>query len=225
MPHVVARMKVKGKHYEISVDLDEALKVKAGKGDVMSALQGSAIYVDLKKGNAAAGKDLMEAFGTTEVLEIAKKIMTSGEIQKTQDFRDAEREARIKQVVDIIIRNAVDQHGRPYTADRIIRALSEAHYNVDNRPAEQQLHDAIHKIKDILPIKIEVKRIKLIIPARFTGQVYGLFKDIKENEEWLGNGDLEVIINIPAGMQLDFYDKLNNVTHGAVRSEELPVKT
>jgi ribosome maturation protein SDO1 len=224
MAHVMARMKVKGKTYEISVDLDEALKVKAGKGDVMAALQGSNIYVDLKKGNVAAGKDLTEAFGTTDVNEIAKKIMTSGEIQKNQEFRDAEREARVKQVVDMIIRNAVDQHGRPYTADRITRALDEVHYNIDKRPADQQLHDAIHAIKQILPIKIEVKRVKLTIPARFTGQVYGLFKEIKESEEWLGNGDLEVIANIPSGMQLDFYDKLNNVTHGAVRSEEMPEK-
>ncbi len=224
MPHVVARIKAKGKQYEISVDLDEALKVKAGKGDIMAALQGSAIYMDLKKGNTAAGKDLIDAFGTTDVYQIAQKIMVSGEIQKTQEFRDAEREARIKQVVDAIVRNAVDQHGRPYTAERITRALQEVHYNVDNRPADQQLHDAIHKIKDIIPIKIEVKRIKLTIPARFTGQVYGLFKETKESEEWLGNGDLQVIVNIPSGMQLDFYDKLNNITHGAVRSEEMVEK-
>lgn len=224
MPHVTARTKVKGKPYEISVDLDEALKVKAGKGDIMSALQGRNIFTDLKKGNVAAAKDLTDAFGTTDVYAIATKIITTGEVQKTQEFRDAAREAQIKQLVDLIVRNAIDQHGRPYTAERITRALDEVHYNIDNRPADQQLHDALHKLKEILPIKIDVKRVKLVIPARFTGQVYGLFKDVKESEEWLGNGDLEVIANIPSGMQLDFYDKLNGVTHGAVRSEELGEK-
>ena len=225
MPHVVARMKVKGKTYEISVDLDEALKVKAGKGDIMSALQGSAIYMDLKKGNAASDKDLIDAFGTTEVYEIAKKIIASGDVQKTQEFRDAAREAQVKQLVDLIVRNAVDQHGRPYTADRITRALSEAHYNIDNRAPDQQLHEAIAAIKSILPIKVDTKRVKIIVPARFTGQVYGILKDMKESENWLGNGDLEVTLNLPSGMQLDFYDKLNGITHGAARSEELPEKS
>ncbi|HVY01421.1 MAG TPA: ribosome assembly factor SBDS [Candidatus Nanoarchaeia archaeon] len=224
MPHVTARIKVKGKPFEISVDLDEALKVKAGKGDIMSALQGRNIFVDLKKGNVASAKDLTECFATTDVYAIATQIITKGEVQKTQEFRDAAREAQIKQLVDLIVRNAIDQNGRPYTADRITRGLEEVHYNIDNRPADQQLHDALHKLKEILPIKVDVKRVKLTIPARFTGQVYGLVKDIKESEEWLGNGDLEVIANIPSGMQLDFYDKLNSFTHGAARSEELSDK-
>lgn len=224
MPHVTARIKVKGKQYEISVDLDEALKVKAGTGDIMSAVQGRNVFTDLKKGNAAALKDLLDAFGTSDFYEIAKKIIVSGEVQKTQEFRDNERDAKIKQLVDMIVRNAVDQNGRPYTPERITRALQEVHYNIDNRSAEQQLHDAIHKMKDIIPIKIEVKRIKLTIPARFTGNIYGMLKDMKESEEWLNNGDLAVIVNIPSGLQLDFYDKLNSVTHGAVRSEEMPEK-
>ncbi len=225
MPHVTARIKVKGKQYEISVDLDEALKVKAGKGDIMSAMQGRNIFTDVKKGNVAPAKDLEDAFGTTDVYQIATKIITSGEVQKTQEFRDAAREAQIKQLVDLILRNAVDQNGRPYTSDRISRALSEAHYNIDNRSPDQQLHDAISSIKSIIPIRVDTKRIKIIVPARFTGQVYGIFKDMKESEAWLGNGDLEVVLNIPAGMQLDFYDKLNGITHGAARSEELPQKS
>ncbi|MDP1695945.1 MAG: ribosome assembly factor SBDS [archaeon] len=221
MPRVTARIKVKGKHYEIDVNLDEALKVKAGKGDIMAAVISPHVFTDLKKGLKAAEKDLMDAFGTIEGYEIAKKIIASGEIQKTQEFREAEKDARIKQVINLIMRNASDQHGRPYTEERLRRAVDEVHYNFDNRPADQQMMDLVEKLKTVIPIKIEVKRIKLIIPARFTGQAYGLFKDYKENEEWLSNGDLEVIINIPAGLQIDFYDKINAIAHGAVRSEEM----
>ena len=79
MANVEARIKAKGKQYEISVDLEAALKLKAGKGDVMSALQSNQIYYDIKKGNIASSKDLMEAFGTADVYEIAKKIILSGE--------------------------------------------------------------------------------------------------------------------------------------------------
>ena len=164
------------------------------------------------------------AFGTTEAYEIARQIIVKGEVQKTQEFRDAEREAKIKQVIQLILRNAIDQHGRPYTEERIKRALDEARVNIDNRAPEQQVTGIIEKLKTVIPIKLETKRIKLIIPAQYTGQVYGLLKDYKESEEWLANGNLEAVIQIPAGMQMDFYEKLNHSTHGAVQSQDLSEK-
>ncbi len=221
MPKVVARIKLKGKQYEIHVDLDGALKVRAGKGDIISALDSDKIYYDIAKGNVASSNDLKNAFGTTELYEIAKQIMLKGEIQKTQEFRIEEKEAKIKQVVSLIMRNAVDNNGRPYTEDRIKRAAEEVHYNFDNRPAEQQMPDLLNKLKTVIPIKIETKKIKLTIPAHYTGQVYGLLKDYKENEEWMPDGKLVAVLNIPSGMQIDFYEKLNSITHGAVHSEEL----
>ncbi|MEK6898476.1 MAG: ribosome assembly factor SBDS [Nanoarchaeota archaeon] len=221
MPIVVARTKVKGKNFEISVDFDEAMKVKQGTGDITRALNSNTIYTDVKKGNAAPNSELSVAFGTTELYGIAMQIIKSGEVQKPQEARDAEREMRVKRLIDLVVRNAVDQHGRPYTFDRIQKGMHEIHYNVDNRPAEQQLGEFLEKLKTILPIKVETKHIRLTIPARFSGQVYGLLKDHKESEEWLANGDLQVVMNLPAGMQLDFYDKLNSVTHGAIVSEEI----
>lgn len=224
MAKVLARIKVKGKQFEIQVDLDEALKVKAGKGDITSALDMPKVYTDLKKGLVASQADLTAAFGTTDAFEIAQKIIVSGEVQKTQEFRDSEREAKIKQVLQLIIRNAVDQRGMPYTEDRLMRAIQELHYNFDNRPADQQMPDLVEKLKTVIPLKIETKRIRLVIPAQYTGGVYGLLKDFKESEDWLANGSLQAVINIPAGMQVDFYEKLNHITHGAVQSEELQEK-
>jgi len=225
MPQVTARIKLKNKHYEILVDLDEALKIRnTGKGDIISALKSQAVFHDLKKGNRPSSADLMDAFGTQDFYEIAKKIISSGEVQKTQEVRDAEKENKIKQVITLIVRNAVDQNGRPYTEERIRRAIDEAHYSFDHRPAEQQMPHLLEKLKPIIPIRIETKKIKLIIPAQYTGQVYGLLKEYKEREDWLANGSLQAILNIPAGMQIDFYEKLNNITHGAVQSEEIVEK-
>ena len=84
MPKVTARIKIKNKHYEIHVDLDEALKVKEGKGDIVSALDSPNVFYDIKKGTLASSSDLKDAFGTTEVYEIARTIIIKGEIQKTQ---------------------------------------------------------------------------------------------------------------------------------------------
>jgi len=225
MPQVVARMKIKNKHYEILVDLDEATKIREGKGgNIVSAVVCNSVQHDLNKGISVSNTDLMDAFGTIDLYEVAKKIITSGEVQKTQEVRDAERDAKVKQVVNLVLKNASDQHGHPYTEERIRRAIEETHFHIDNRAPEQQLTELIAKLQTVIPIKMETKKIKLIIPARFTGQVYGLLKEFKESEEWLSNGDLQAIINIPAGMQIDFYDRLNAITHGAVRSEDVVEK-
>jgi len=165
--------------------------------------------------------DLQDAFGTTDLYEIAKKIITKGEVQKTQEFRDAEKEKKIKQVINLVLRNSVNQNGHPYTEDRIRRAVDEVHFHFDNRPPEQQFLDLVHKLKTVIPISIETKRIKLTVPARFTGQVYGIIGEYKESEKWLDNGDLEVVVNMPSGMQIDFYEKLNSITHGAAQAEEM----
>ncbi|MBS3091759.1 ribosome assembly factor SBDS [Candidatus Pacearchaeota archaeon] len=222
MPKVTARIKAKGKHYEISVDLDEALKVRQGKGDVRIAVDVPKIFSDTRKGTAVSNADLMDAFGTIDPYQVATIIITKGEVQKTQEFRDTEKENKVKQLIQLIIKNAVDQNGRPYTEDRIKRAIEEVHYSIDNRPAEQQVVPLVDALKVAIPIKLEVKRIKLIIPAQYTGNVYGLLKDYKEDEEWLGNGSLQCVLAIPAGMTIDFFDKLNNITHGTVQSQELP---
>ena len=123
MPNVEARLKVKGKQYEISVDLDEALKIKNSQGDVTTALQSPQIYYDLRKGTIASHSDLQEAFSTTDTYEIAKRIIQKGEVQKTQEYRDEEREKKVKQVINLIIENATDQNGRPYTEERIPLAV------------------------------------------------------------------------------------------------------
>jgi ribosome maturation protein SDO1 len=225
MAQVTARIKIKGKHYEILVDLDEALKVKAGKGNLASAVISQHVYSDIKKGTTVSNADLTDAFGTTDLLTIAKKIITSGEVQKTQEFRDTEKENKIKQILNLIIKNAIDQNNRPYTEERLKRAIEEVHYNFDSRSPEQQMPILIEKLKTVIPIKIETKKIKLTIPAQYTGQAYSVLKEYKQSEDWLPNGALQVIISIPAGMQLDFYDKLNSITHGAVQSEEIVEKT
>lgn len=221
MVNVEARIRIKGKHYEINVDLDEALKVKNGEGNISATLQSPNIFYDLKKGTIASQSDLKGAFGTTDIYEVAKHIIQKGEVQKTQEFRDEEREKRVKQVINLILKNATDQNGRPYTEERIKSAINEIHYNFDNNPPEKQMQAMLPKLKEVIPIKIETKKIKITIPAQYTGQVYGAIQEYKESEEWLSNGNLQVILNIPAGLLMDFYDKVNSIAHGAIQSEEL----
>ena len=81
--------------------------------------------------------------------------------------------------------------------------------------------EILEQLSKVIPIKIEVKRVKVIIPAMHTGKAYGVISTYKETENWLNDGSLEVVVKVPAGMIMDFYDKLNSITHGSALSEEL----
>lgn len=222
MTDVVARIKIKGKHYEVLVDVDKALAFRKGKGNIDEALAMDKIFYDSKKGLHVSDSDLEEAFGTDDIKEIAEKIIRQGEIQIPKEYRDKEQANKKKQAIDFLSKYALDSNtNNPHTPERISSAIEQTGVNIDNRPIEQQLSKIISKIKEILPIKIESKKLKLKIPSEHTGRVYGIIQEYKENENWLPNGDLEVTVEIPQGLLDDFYDKLNSITHGSVVSEEI----
>jgi len=223
MTDVLARIKIKGKNYEILVDVDKALQLKKeGNINISEVIRSEGIFYDSKKGLHASKEDLEEAFGTSEPSEVAEKIVKQGEIQVPQEYRDKEREGKKKQIVDFLSRHGIDPRtDTPHTPDRISTALDESGVSIDNRPVEQQITKILEKLKEVLPIKILTKKLKLVIPAEHTGKVYGVLQDYKESENWLGNGDLEVIVNIPVGLQEEFYDKLNSTTHGSAISQEI----
>jgi len=221
MANTIARIKKAGKRFEIIVELDDALKLK--KGEVESVgVEGDMIFSDSAKGQKASSSDLKEAFGTEDVSEIAAKIIKEGEVQTTQAHRDAEQEKKFKQVIDFLVQNSSDpQTGNPHTPERIKSALEQAHVNIKNVPVDQQINEIIEAISPILPIRVETKRVKIVIPAMHTGQAYGVVNLYKKEEKWLDNGDLEVVVEVPSGAIMDFYDKLNSITHGSAVTEEL----
>lgn len=221
MTNVTARIKKAGKHFEILVNLEDAMKFKKGESSFIQA-ETDVIFRDIKKGERAPEADLEEAFGTTDSNDIVRKIVKEGEILTTQEFRDAEHEKKIKQVVDFLSRNAVDpKTGNPITPERIKNSLEQAHVNIKNSPIESQIGDIMDALSKVMPIKISTKKVKITVPAMHTGRAYGVVATYKESEEWLNDGSLLVIVKVPAGMIMDFYDKLNSVTHGSALTEEV----
>ena len=221
MVQTTARIKKDGKHFEILVDLEEALRVRKGEGDMSVAVLTDAIFHNLKSGEQASDGDLEKNFGTSNVIEVAEKIIKGGEVVRTTESMHKEHDAKYKQVVDFLVRNAVSPEGRPYTPDRIMKALGEAHVNVKNKPIESQVGEILEQLEKILPIRIEMKRVKLVVPAIHTGKAYGIVKEFMVSEDWKNNGDLEIVVEVPAGLVMDFYDKINSATAGSVLSEEL----
>ncbi|MFH1325603.1 MAG: ribosome assembly factor SBDS [archaeon] len=222
MVQTTARIKQGGKHFEIIVDLDKAIDFKKGRGIVSDFLEVEKIFSDSKKGMVASSSDLQKSFGTEEIESVAEKIVKSGEILTTQEHRDEEREKKVKQVVDFLAKNAIDSRtGNPYSVQRIQSAIEEANVNIKNVPVENQIQEIIEQLSKIMPVRIETKKVKITVPAIHTGKVYGIVNQYKQNENWLSNGDLEVVVNVPAGLIMDFYDKLNSASHGSVLTQEM----
>jgi len=221
MSQTTARIR-KGKgHFEVLVDMDTALNFKKGKTDYFT-LEIDRVFTDAKKGDAASKNDLEIAFGTSDPVEVGKLIVKQGDVLVDQDHRDEEREKRVKQVVDFLVKNAIDaQSGRPHSPERIKNALEQAKVVIKNTPIENQLASILEQLNTILPIKVETKKIKVTIPAIQTGKVYGLLAQYLERENWLNDGSLEAFVSIPAGLIMDFYDKLNSMTHGSALTAEI----
>jgi ribosome maturation protein SDO1 len=221
MTQTTARIKKAGKEFEIVIDMEKALAFKKNNSGE-DFLEMDKIFSDSKKGLTAPSSDLKTAFGTEDVNEIAKKIVKEGEILLTQQYRDEERDKKYNQAVDFLSRNAIDpQTGNPHTPQRIRDALEQANINLKNTPIESQIAEIIEKISPILPIKVETKVIKITIPAIYTSRVYGIVNQYKEDEQWLNDGGLVVLVRVPAGIIMDFYDKLNSITHGSAITEEI----
>jgi ribosome maturation protein SDO1 len=217
----LARITKAGKHFEILVDLDDALKFK--KGEIASIEpEGDIIFRDIRKAERAPASDLEGSFGTTDVIEIAKDIVKKGEVLIDQKHRNEEQEKKFKQVVDFLATNSIDpQSGNPHSSERIKNALEQANVNIKNTPIESQINDILQEVSKVIPIKLEIKKVKITVPAIYTGKAYGIFAQYKDEEKWLDDGSLEITVNVPAGIIMDFYDKLNSITHGSALTEEI----
>ncbi|RLG16291.1 ribosome assembly factor SBDS [Candidatus Pacearchaeota archaeon] len=219
--NTTARIKKQSKQFEIIVDMEKALAFKQGRntGDFLEI---DRIFSDSKKGFVASESDLEKVFGTKDANEIAKRIIKEGEILISQEYRDKQQEKKINQIVDFLSRNSINpQNGNPHTPERIKNALKEANVNIRNVPIEEQINEIVEKISKVIPIKLETKKVKIVIPAVHTGKAYGIINQYKIDENWLSDGSLQVIVNVPVGIIMDFYDKLNSITHGSATTEEI----
>lgn len=221
MTQTTARIKKAGKNFEIIVDMEKALAFKKGQGSV-DFLEIDKIFSDSKKGEVSSSSDLKEAFKTENINDIAEEIVKKGEVLVSQEQRSEEHEKNVRKVVDFLATNSINpQTKNPHTPERIKSAIEEAHINIKNVPIENQIQEIIEQLSKVIPIKFETKKVKVIIPAVYTGKAYGAINQYKEEENWLDDGTLEVIAKIPSGIIMDFYDKLNSITHGSAVTEEM----
>jgi ribosome maturation protein SDO1 len=216
---VIARLNTNGQDFEILVDCNNAIALKNGKSvDMKEVLAAEKIFSDAKKGLKASEIVMKKIFDTADPLEIAKKIIKDGEIQLTAEYRESLRETKRKQIINLIQRNGVDPKTHiPHPITRIQNALEEAKFHVDEfEPVEKQLQIAIKKLKPILPIRFEIKELMVKIGPLYAAKSYNIIKKFGQivKEEWRNNGYYVAIVEMPGGLEQEFYDKLNDLCHG-----------
>ena len=223
---VIARLQSHGEKFEILVDPYLAAKLKEGQDiNISDILASEAIYKDSGKGEKAPEDLLKKVFGTMDIFEIAKKIIIKGNVQLTAQQRKEMKEQKKKQIVSLIARNTINpQTDTPHPPKRIENALEEIRANIDiYKSAEEQIPNIIKDLKRVLPIKFEKREIAVKIPPEYSTSVYHIvheYGSIKQ-EEWQPDGSLVFVIEIPSGIENEFYSHLNKIAKGNVQTKVL----
>jgi len=223
---VIARLKKGEDHFEILVDPYLSADLLDGKEiDVLKILVIDKIFKDSKKGTHASSESLQTVFGTNNIIEIATKIIKKGEIQLTTEQRNKMQKNKKNRIIETIAKNAMDPKTKaPHPRQRIELAMDQAGVHVDPfKPVSEQVKTIIELLRPIIPISMEQVRISVKIPAEFIGRAYGEARNFGalEREEWQSDGSWVGIIRIAAGLQTDFYEKLNDLTKGNVSTKIL----
>ena len=222
---VLARLKKQEHNFEVLVDCEKAMEFKKGNADLDDVLVTDDIFKDSKKGEHASEHELVKIFGTDNKREIAEKIIKSGEIQLTTEYKNKLREEKKKKIAFLISQYAVNpQNNIPHPLERIESAMDEKRVKIEEfKSAEEQVENIVSELREILPLSYEIKKLTLIIPADASGKSFGILKKYGKllKEEWLSDGRLSVNIEVPAGLQEGLFNDLNNIAHGQIESKEM----
>lgn len=222
---ISAHMDINGERFELMVDPDLAYAYRIGqKKELNNVLTVEEVFKNFRNGERHTSSSLQKAFGTTDIYIIADRILKSGDIQLTTEQKRKMLIEKKKQIIAILMREAIDPRtGGPHTQMRLEQALEESRVHIDGfKNAHEQLEDVIKALRPIIPLKFEHVRIAARIPPDFAQRIYGMLKGYGiQKEEWVKDGSLIVVVEMPAGVQGEFYDRLNKATAGTVETKIL----
>ncbi|MDP7282659.1 MAG: ribosome assembly factor SBDS [Candidatus Undinarchaeales archaeon] len=223
---VLARFSQGGHNFEIYVDPVLAVKLKDSDPNVSvrDVLAANEVYKDARQGDKASETIMQDVFGTSDVEKVAYEIITKGSVQLTTEQRKQMVDEKKRAIIAIIAREAYNpQTKTPHPPQRIETAMDEARVSINpSVKAEDQVEKIVQDLKPLIPISMERLKIEVIVPPEYTGKVYGMLKHHSlEKETWDDNGFLKAIVVIPAGLETDFYDEIQNETKGQAQFNRL----
>jgi len=220
---VIARWETGGSRFEVLVDPQAVQELKDGKDvDLSDKLALDQVFKDAKKGDKISEEHLERTFHTRNLAAIAKQIVMKGEVQVTTEQRHQLQAAKHKQIVALIARNAMNpQTGAPHPPARIESAMVEAKVHIDPfKPVDAQVQEVLAKLRPLIPIRLDVVKVRIKIPGQFYPRTIGEIKGLGRlvEEQWLSDGAWSGIVEIPAGIQTELYEKLSARTKGVAET-------
>ena len=202
---VLARLEKGGKRYEVLVDpaLVEAFKESPDEVDINDFLAMDEVFHDARGGERPTGDAIENVFGSQDIVVIATAILEKGSIQLTTAQRKQMVETMRQQIIHRIHSEAVDPKTKsPHSKTRIELALDESRYSVDPfKRLEDQVKDAIAKLKPLIPLSFETVRLAFKVPGSAYGSVSQLLRTYQQKEGWLEDGSWACVIECSAGMK------------------------
>jgi ribosome maturation protein SDO1 len=215
---VIARIVLNNQHFEVLVDPHLAMKLRQGGSvDWNELLAVDTVFKDAKKGEEQSPEEIKKAFGTDNVEEVAKRIILKGDVQLTTELRREMREKRKREIIELIVRNAYNpQTQTPHPPQRIEKAIDEAGVQIDIfKSAKEQLPTVLDAIRTLLPISMEKLALEVKVPPEYAGRALPVIHGFEvKKEEWRNDGSLYVVVTMPAGLKVEFLDKISKATAG-----------
>jgi len=92
---------------------------------------------------------------------------------------------------------------------------------IHKKNADDQIKDIVEQLRSIIPLKSENLDLEIIIPAQYAAKSYSVLKSTGtlKREDWLANGSLKAILEIPAAARPNVIDRLGSITKGTASVE------
>jgi ribosome maturation protein SDO1 len=218
---VIARLEKGGETFEVLVDPNSVDEIRGNpEASISDYIAIDKIFRDVKKGERASEEKMIELFGTDDPVDVAGIVVRKGEIQVTTEQRRAMTEEKRKAIVSHISRNAINpQTSAPHPPQRIENAMAEAGVHVDPfKSVDDQLTKVLDALRPLIPISIEKVKVAVKLLAEDCPRCYGDMKAFGDivREEWQKDGSWIGVVEMPAGMQTEFLERVNQRTRGQV---------
>jgi ribosome maturation protein SDO1 len=219
---VVVGLKKGHLYYEIFVDPNLAFSYRRGEViPIQDILKSYEIYEDARRGDHASEDLVKDSFGTDDIFTIAEEIIKNGEFKLTHEQRNELVSEKTEAIIKDISKRAMNpQTGHPHPPDRIKQAMGEAKVRVDPFiSVEEQVPQVVKALRVIIPISFESVKLRIILPATFTGKGYNMVANVGviKNESWEQDGSWTGLIELPASSRQGLYDELSKLTKGQAR--------
>lgn len=222
----IVRYEKHGRRYELLVNPEPAwLFVQGEEVEIDDIFEVYIVYENISRGVKATQDDLNVAFEGLTEREIAIKILKEGKLQLTIDQRNEILKDKRVEIVDFIHIHCINpRENTPIPKDRIENAILDLGVNISYKDdVKSQALEVIDLLKPVMPIRLETVKLAVKIPPSYTGSLYGFVISAGSlvQEEWLSDGSLAVVVNIPSGTQADFLEQITSKTKGKAQVKVL----